>query len=141
MLCYKIEEKKCTLRAVPSLPERFSRMTKRVPYLEDLISTHFINLVKFSSKGSDPMTSHEDGSFRSIGDSAEVASFCSRYKRRFNEKKEIKDAAIGYNESNLGLLWLTRSRRVLALSGIKLQIVDHVLSPSSSLFSVTQTRY
>lgn len=41
-----------TFKAVPSLPQRFSRNTARVPNLEDLTSTHFLSSLKFSSKGS-----------------------------------------------------------------------------------------
>ena len=44
--------KKNTFNAVPSLPLRLSRNTRRVPYLDDFTSTHFFNSLKFSSNRS-----------------------------------------------------------------------------------------
>lgn len=52
-----------TFNAVPSLLWRLSRVTKRIPYLDDFTSTHFFSSLKFSSNKSGWVSSPDaDGS-------------------------------------------------------------------------------
>lgn len=52
--------KENTFNAVPSLWERLSRVTKRIPYLGDFTSTHFLSSWKFSSNESGWLPSSVD---------------------------------------------------------------------------------